>query len=156
VKKLLIVEMSKPFSRQLYIENNQRAINKTTEILSHYKYHLYDSSEAFKSHDAIYKRNNEFLKVEVEVSSSWNTTHFPFPVLTCPYRKAQSKADLYIIYNHDLSSYGIIPMKQVHTSPIIKKNTKYTKDEPFFNIHLSDVDFYINNTLESPRYLIGV
>jgi hypothetical protein len=145
--------MSKPFSRQLYNENNQRAITKTTEILKTYGYTLHDASEAYKSHDAIYKRNNEFLKVELEVSTAWNTTHFPFPVLTCPYRKAQSKADLYIIYNHDLSSYGIIPMKNVHTSPVIKKNTKYTKDEPFFYVHISNVDFYINNIITTPRYL---
>lgn len=146
--------MSKPFSRKLYNENNDRAITKATEILKQYGYSLYDSTEAYKSHDAIYKRNNEFLKVELEVSSAWNTSHFPFPVLTCPYRKSQSKADLYIIFNYDLSSYGVVPMKDIHTSPVIHKNTKYTKNEPFFNIHLSNVDFYINNSITNPRFLV--
>jgi hypothetical protein len=148
--------MSKPFSRDLYNKHNGPGIQAAVQFLSNYGYTLYDDTEAYKSHDLIFKKDDRLIKVEVEHSTSWKcpTSWQGWSFVTCPYRKKDSKADLYLMFNEPFTGVGVIQMKQVHDSFVIRKNTKYTKDEPFFSTPNQHYDFFFNNTPEKEnRYL---
>ena len=134
----------KPFSKSLYDANNSRGCRAAIDFLSKFNYTLYDATERYKLWDLVFKKDNTFLKVEVEVSSCWTKDDEwqGYRSLTCPHRKKDSRADIYMMFNSSLNACAVVPMKRVTTSPIIRKNTKYTTNEPFFNVSLFDVDFF--------------
>ena len=56
--------------------------------------------------------------------------------MSVPYRKKDSKADFYVRTNATGSALFFCPMSDVHNSPVIVKDTCYTKNERFFNCRL--------------------
>jgi hypothetical protein len=145
---------TKPFDRELYDRCNQKGCNAALNLLSKYGYTLYDATERYKIWDLVLIKDGKLLKVEAEVSLSWKREDAwqGFPSLTCPYRKKDSKADLYIMTNSTQTCLAVIPMAHVKSCPIIRKNTKYTTNEQFFNISLQDVDFHTTTSSEN-RYI---
>jgi hypothetical protein len=96
--------------------------------------------------------NKKFL-VEVEVKNVWNGKHFPYPTIHVPTRKSKSKADIYIMFNSDLSCLFVTKMKSILNSKVVYKSTKnkYTNiqtfNEKFFEFSLTNAKFYsLDNT----------
>lgn len=135
--------MSKPFSQTLYNENNQKGIHIATHFLTQQGYEFVNDIESYRSHDFIVKKDNKFYKVEVEVSNIWKNTSFPFRSMTVPYRKQHSQADLFIQTNMFGNYLNFCPMSVVKGSGIIRKDTRYTTNEPFFNVSLNNIQQFI-------------
>lgn len=135
--------MYKPFSQALYDENNKKGIQIANDFLTSQGYKFVNDIEAYKSHDFIVQKDNKTYKVEVEISKIWNTIRFPFKSMTVPYRKKDSQADLFIQTNVFGNSLHMCPMTVVKASPVIRKDTRYTKNEPFFNVSLNSLQHFI-------------
>jgi len=69
-------------------------------------------------------------------------------------RKTNSTADLFVQFNCDYTSLAVCPMKTVQSSEKYRKDTKYSKDEIFFAVELTNVNFYhlIHNTWVLQKY----
>lgn len=134
--------MAKCFSRQDYDQFNQLGIDTATHFLKQRGYTVVDTTECYKSHDFIVEKNGERLKIEAEVSRNWKTTFFPYPTMSVPYRKKDSKADLYIRSNLPGTALFCVPMNQVHSAERIVKDTCCTKGEMFFNLPVKDLTLY--------------
>jgi hypothetical protein len=148
--------MNKPFQQELYDKHNEPTIEAAIQFLKQYGYTFKDKKESFKSHDIIMEKNGTLVKFEVEQSMNWrNPTKWEgYPTVTCPYRKKDSKSKFYLRFNSTFTGVAVAPMKQIHASPIIYKNTKYTTREPFFDTPISDYDFFFQNLPETEnRYL---
>ena len=146
--------MSKKFCPRLYKENDDKGKQTALHFFKQLGYTLYDDREAYKSHDFIVSKNNEKQKVEVEVARSWTTLAFPYPNMTIPYRKKDSKADVFIQTNLNGSALIMCPMKSVLNARVITKNTIYTKDEKFFSLPISTLrQFYCEDGIWYEDYV---
>jgi hypothetical protein len=135
--------MAKKFDKDLYNTCDPKGKQVALLLMNHYGYKLKDDSEAYKERDIIVTKDGKDIWVEAECSPSWKSKHWPQSWdMTCPYRKADSKASLYIRTNANLTSAIVVPMSTVHSSPVIIKDTIYTKNEKFFNTSFSDCDFF--------------
>ena len=134
--------MSKSFSRNLYDQYNNHGIQVATDFLAQQGYEVINTEEAYKSHDFIVRKDNKNYKVEVEVKTCWKTTEFPYSTVSVPYRKKDSQADYYIMTNPAGSALFFIPMTQVKSAPVIRKNTVYTTNEPFFSVETTDFSHF--------------
>jgi len=134
------------FTKELYDKYNPMGCNAAVEFLKHFGYELHDATESYKSHDIVVKKDNKFLKIEVEVSTNWKKEDEwqGYPSVSCPYRKKASKSDLYIRFNNTCTGCLVVPMSVVHSSPTILKNSKFCENERFFDIAVSDCDFFFD------------
>ena len=133
----------KPFSQELYDQNNDFGIKTAMSLLTSQGYQFVNANESYKSHDFIVKRDNKEYKVEVEVSRIWKTIPFPFRYMTVPFRKRDSQADFFIQTNVLGNSLHFCPMSIVKGANVITKDTKYTTNEKFFNISLPSLQHFI-------------
>jgi hypothetical protein len=123
----------KSFCPKLYEANNQKGIKTAISLLTQLGYVVTDTKEAYADRDFIVEKNGTQLKIEVEVSRSWKTRHFPFPFLTVPYRKNKSGADIYIMVNAEETSCMVGKMVDVKKSRVDAKWTNLCKIyEDFF------------------------
>jgi len=147
---------TKTFSRSLYTECDTKGKQASIKLLESFGYTLKDDTEAYKERDIIMTKDNVDVWIEAEYSPSWKSNTWPsFWSLTCPYRKKDSKAHLYIRINESSSTAIVIPMEMVHSSPVIRKDTKYTVNERFFKLDLNDCDvFNLSNVdITTSRYI---
>lgn len=142
---------TKAFDKALYDETNEKGITACVNLLAKYGWQLKDRREVY-THDFVVEKDGITRNIEVEVGKTWKTSYFPYPVLSCPHRKTNSKADFYIRTNHDLTSFAITPMKTVLKSPVVKKDTIYTTNELFYHIPKEECEFLTLNSNES-RFL---
>lgn len=133
---------TKKFDAALYAKYNDKGIAVATHFLKQCGFEFVDATECYKSHDFIVHKNGSDYKIEVEISARWNTLAFPYDTMSVPFRKKDSKADIYIRMNANGSSLFACPMKQVFKSPVITKNTCYTTGEKFFNVPVKDLILY--------------
>lgn len=142
----------KPFNKELYDRNNMIAIQEAAEFLiENAGYHLTiplaDQKEKFKDYDfVINNKDGRCKSVEVEVkeiwteSGKWQTPRWK--TIDIPFRKKDSKADFFIMFNKPLDTFAGIDMKKILNSDTYIKNTKYTKGEKFFAVHVDKFKFY--------------
>jgi hypothetical protein len=134
---------SKRFNRTLYEQYDTLGKSTAIHFLGQLGYTLHDDAEAYKSHDLIMKdKDGKLIKVEVEVARAWKDTMFPFRTTTIPYRKKDSKSDVFIQTSLNGNALIFCPMKQVLEADVITKNTIYTNDERFFSIPISKLRQY--------------
>lgn len=139
-----------------YDKYDERAKNATLQFIN-YKYPdkltYHSTGELYKTADMVFltSTGTKFL-VEVEVKNVWRQKIFPYPSIHVPYRKKDSKADLYIMFNSDITSLLATSMKNILLSKIVKKSTrnKYTNiqttKEKFFEFDVSEAQFfYLSN-----------
>lgn len=132
----------KQFDRKLYDKYNEHGIQVAVSFLRQLGYEPINFDECFKSHDFIVKKDGRTYKVECEVSAKWTSRQFPYRYMSVPYRKKDSKADFYIRTNPAGSSLLFLPMAKVLSSPTIRKDTTYTKNEQFFNVDTDKLPVY--------------
>lgn len=135
--------MAKKFDRDLYNKCDPLGKNSSINLMTSFGYTLKDDTEVYKLRDFIMTKDGKDVWVEAEYSPSWKTKHWPSNwKSTCPARKQHSKAELYIRINADQTTALVIPMAKVLASPIIKKTTQYTVDEPFYHFSVDDCDVF--------------
>ena len=133
----------KPFSKSLYDECDNKGKQMSIKLMQSFGYTLKDDSEAFCDRDIIMTKDGKDVWVEAEISPAWKYDYWPSSWnMTCPTRKKRSKAHLYIRANADLTCACVVPMQDVLCSPTLIKDTKYTKNEEFFNIPIDKCDFF--------------
>jgi hypothetical protein len=128
----------KPFDKKLYKENNQKAINESKLLFEQFGYKLLSSKEAYKDWDFLVEKNNKTIPVEVEIKKVWTKQGEwqGYSTVDIPYRKAESKAELFIMFNSLINTLLFCRMKDIINSPVDYKDTIYTKHEPFFNVEV--------------------
>jgi hypothetical protein len=141
---------TKPFSKELYAENNSIAIVVSHNYListGHYRseQHPLDQPETFKNSDfsLIRTKDGGEVRVEVERKKSWKKSGEweGFRTLDVPTRKRESKSDLFVMTNRNCDTIAVMKMKDVLESPTYEKDTIYTEKEEFFAVDLGKVKF---------------
>ena len=132
----------KSFDRKLYDQYNEHGIQVAVSFLRQLGYEPSNFDECYKSHDFVVVKDGRTYKVECEVSAKWINLQFPYRYMSVPYRKKDSKADFYIRTNPAGSSLLFMPMAKVLASPLISKDTTYTKNEKFFNVDVASLTLY--------------
>lgn len=132
----------KRFSQKDYDRFNAQGIKVASHFMQQRGYTVIDTTECYKSHDFIVKKDETKLKIEAEVSRNWTSIAFPWNTMSVPYRKKDSKADLYIRSNATGTALFCVPMKDVKSADIIVKDTCFTKGEMFFNLPVKDLTLY--------------
>ena len=132
----------KPFCRTLYEQFNQMGIETAIHFLAQHGYNVTDRTEVYKDWDFRVEKDGKSYGVEVEVTNKWEYKMFPYPYMSVPHRKKDSKADFYVRVNKHGNALIWIPMAQVLSAPVITKNTCYTSAEKFFNLKSSSLPLY--------------
>lgn len=132
----------KKFDRKLYDECDSFGKIVAKKFMTQEDYELLDDTEAYKSHDLIFIKNDIPIKIEVEMNLRWYTKRYPYSTITVPYRKRYSKADLYIMISKNGEALLTIPMSKILSADTIVKDTRYTTQERFFSLPISDAKFY--------------
>lgn len=130
------------FNKQLYDEYDTFGKLVATKFMVQEGYELLDDTEAYRSHDLIFIKNQIPTKVEVEVKRVWTSRYFPYSTFTVPYRKRYSQADIYIMLSKNGEGLLVIPMKDVLSADTIVKDTCFTTGERFFSLPISKARFY--------------
>lgn len=146
---------TKPFDKEIWEQCDwptKELVAKFLESTGKYilETPLEEQIEAFKQHDfrVIHKDSNLPVYIEVEQKLVWTKEHKwqGYPTLDVPYRKKDSKADLFIMVNRALNTLAVIPMHKIHRSITYRKNTKHnsgeTQKERFFAVDLNDCVFF--------------
>jgi hypothetical protein len=150
--------MNKRFSKELYDESNTVAMSTAVTILEticdgkayRLDVPLHMQEESYKSHDFVISRLHDTgttnVYVEVEKKRVWGTSGKweGFSTIDVPYRKSESKANLFVMVNNNNDTAAIARMSDVVSSPIESKRTIYTDDEKFFKVGLDKFKFYYN------------
>jgi hypothetical protein len=97
-------------------------------------------TEQFKSHDLLVSCGSDKYLIEVERKKVWKKSGEweGWDTVDIPQRKSESKSDYFIMLNEPLDTMLIIHMCKVLSSKVIKKDTIYTKQEPFFRVPLEE------------------
>lgn len=143
----------KRFSRDLYKENNKRAIETACNFLLsvpktklELKIPLEQQREAFKDRDFFLfrVRDGKRIDIEAEIKKVWKVSGRwqGWPTIDVPARKKDSKAQIFIMINNSDNTIAVALMKDVLASPVSNKATVYTDEEPFFNAPLNKFAFY--------------
>jgi hypothetical protein len=132
----------KPFCKNLYEQFNQMGIETAIHFLAQHGYNVTDRTEVYKDWDFRVEKDGKSYGVEVEVTNKWEYKLFPYPYMSVPHRKKDSKADFYVRVNKHGNALIWIPMTQVLSAPVITKNTCYTSGEKFFNLKSSSLPLY--------------
>lgn len=149
---------TKSFDRTLYDKCDPKGKAAAIKLMAHFGYTVKDDTEAYKDRDIILTKDGNDIWVEAECSPSWKCKHWvSYWDMTCPTRKKESKAKLYIRTNSDTSTAIVVPMKTVHNSPIITKNTIYTKNESFYNVNIDECDIFDLSNIDKTksRYILS-
>lgn len=140
---ILLTKMyRKKFSRELYTKWNQHGIQVAVSFLRQLGYNPVNFDEAYSSHDFVVEKDGRTFKIECEVTEKWVFRQFPYRYMSVPYGKKDSQADYYIRTNPKGDALFFMPMRDIFKAPIIRKDTIYTKNEPFFNVDTETLKLY--------------
>lgn len=139
------------FTEKNYNQYDQIAKSKAIEFLQSKGFtHVPVVTEMYCDGDlVIYNQiTDKNYMIEVEVKNIWKGEKFPYKTIHVPKRKEKSRADLFIMFNSDLSFLFITKMKSILNSKVVHKATLNkltgirTFNEPFFEFSMSNGKFY--------------
>jgi hypothetical protein len=144
----------KPFSKDLYDENEFKSKEIAKEFLESTRFYsmigsLEEQKEKYKEHDFEIFLINPFTKIAVEVErkkvwtksgkwQGWNS-------IDVPYRKKDSKSNLFIMINKNFDTLAITNMKNILNADVYQKKTIYTNEESFFKVDINKFKIYFKN-----------
>jgi len=144
----------KPFSKDLYDENDFKPKEVAKEFLESTRFYsmissLEEQKEKYKEHDFEIFLINPFTKIAVEVErkkvwtksgkwQGWNS-------IDVPYRKKDSKSNLFIMINKNFDTLAITNMKNILNADVYQKKTIYTNEESFFKVDINKFKIYFKN-----------
>lgn len=133
----------KQFSQELCDANDWVAKETAAEFMKFYfgctmATPIEEQQEMFKAWDFVMEKPDlTQVKIEVErklkgwdKSGKWQG----WPTIDVPYRKKDSKADVFIMVNQQCDTIMYTAMQTVLCSTVTSKNTIYTREEKFFNV----------------------
>jgi hypothetical protein len=159
----------KKFSGDDYNENDPQSKQEAVDFLSQISKRislrtpLTEQQEAYKKRDFTVYHDDTPITVEVERKLVWVSSDGSFKIhfwrrnedVVCdtvdvPARKDESRANWYVMFNHDFSALAFTEMKNVLSSPVIQKDTRQkrvsdTKNEDFFRVPISLFTIYTKN-----------
>ena len=143
----------KKFDPNLYKQFDVPARDKFCEFLATFKMPRYSVSiqeEQYKDYDMLLTDNvtGKDLTVEIEVKNVWTKSHEwqGWDTVDVPYRKRESIADRYAMFNKHMDTLLLADMSAVHESRVVTKNTIYTKNERFFAVGLDSFQMWCRFT----------
>jgi hypothetical protein len=136
--------MSKPFSKSLY-ETNDGAKHQIVTWLKTQGFKAWINPDQYGI-DVLADKNSKRYEFEVEVKHNWRGKTFPYDEIDFPSRKLKvAKSTLenfFVMLNHERNSVLVISGKTFLSSPIIQKDTIYTKNESFVRIPTNQAKFF--------------
>ena len=136
--------MTKPFSKSLY-ETNDGAKHQIVTWLTTQGFKAWINPDQYGI-DVLADKNEKRYEFEVEVKHNWRGSTFPYDTIDFPARKLKvakpTLENFFAMLNHERNRVLIISGQTFLNSPIIKKDTIYTKDESFVNIAISEAKFF--------------
>jgi len=138
--------MTKKFSPELYAENNKKAIDALSDFLIQKGWEpLPSDKESYKSHDLIARKGDKNVLFEAEIKKVWKKygEWQGWSSVDIPYRKKDSNATHFVMFNESCDTLLIILMSKVLESKLIEKDTIYTKSEKFFNVPIEEFTMYV-------------
>ena len=132
--------MSKPFSQELYDRDDAAKEFVIDFFRTRYGWVVYVNPDQYGI-DLIVENERGRFELEVEVKHNWKGRRFPYPTIHFAARKlkfAQNPINVNFIMLNDDWTYGlVIDGETFASSPIISKNTIYTKNEKFVEVPAS-------------------
>lgn len=129
--------MTKPFSRDLYNENDKLAKDAAKDFFRQLNGEVIPSEgEKFSDYDFQVKLSGKVHSVEVERKKVWRKSGSweGWGSVDIPFRKSKSKADFFVMFNSQVDTLLVIRMSEVKNSPVKEKDTIYTKKEKFYSV----------------------
>jgi hypothetical protein len=142
--------MNKRFSRKLYVENDAKGKAKGIEFLSQLGYTELATSEMYKKGDIKMRKEGKLYIAEVEIKSQWkkeDSWQLEWKDIRIPYRKKESDAAFYIMFNHNCTCLAFIDMFKVKESDITQVSNRFMDNEDFFSIPYEKWTFYKKTTV---------
>ena len=132
--------MSKPFSQELYTENDDAKQLIINWLNIDDENHAYVNPDQYGIDIICDTVDQRRFFYEVEVKHNWKSEIFPFDTVHFPKRKLKfANADsMFAMLNHERTHALFISGKQFLEAPVIRKDTIYTKNEEFIEITVAD------------------
>ena len=129
--------MSKPFDRELYDRDDAAKEFVITYFTERYGFLVYVNPDQYGI-DLIVENERGTFELEVEVKHNWKGKRFPFQSVHFAARKlkfAQHPDNVHFIMLNDDWTYALlIDGPTFASSPIIRKDTIYTRNERFVEV----------------------
>ena len=150
----MTVNSTKPFCKKDYDFDDSRAKDLAIGFIkSHYfdRWQPIEDGEHYKDYDVAFEsKDGNIVKLEVEVKHCWKNKERwqGYSTFDIPFRKKDSKADMYICFNDSLNMFMMARMSRVLESSLTTKNTKHrdgselTRNEKFFALELGACRFF--------------
>lgn len=90
--------------------------------------------------DVLATKDNQKYGFEVEVKHNWDTDKFPFSNVHWAARKLKfiRRNTYFTMLNNDRTYVLVAKGETLHSSPVVSKKTKYTDNELFVEVDVSD------------------
>lgn len=129
--------VSKPFSQELYDRDDAAKEFVITYFTTRYGWLVYVNPDQYGI-DLIVENERGVFELEVEVKHNWKGQKFPYQTVHFAARKlkfAKNPENVnFIMLNDDWTYAIVIDGPTFASSPIIRKDTIYTKNERFVEV----------------------
>ena len=153
----------KEFDPKLHEESDFKAKALATHFLTQLKSPNLKITKPLSYQQEAYKDWDFFLfdedkqkevYVEVECKKVWKKSGEwqGWPTIDIPYRKKDSKADIFIMTNYYFDTILVTPMHNILNAKVVEKDTIYTRQEEFFSVSVAKFRLFY---LECNRWLEG-
>lgn len=126
----------KPFSKELYNENDD-----AKQLVIKWLGSNGITAEVNKNRYGI-DLVSDGMSYEVEVKHNWKGETFPYDEVHFPYRKIKFATDdaTFVMLNHERTHAILVSGNVLANSETVFKSTKYTRNEKFIEVKLSDCE----------------
>lgn len=130
---------NKPFSSSLYNDNDD-AKNLVVKFFKNHDYEAWVNPDRYGIDIIFHDETFIYQYCEVEVKHNWKGEAFPYDTVHLPKRKLKfaNKDSVFAMLNHERTHILWIAGEKVLESPIVVKNTIYTKGEEFIEVDVTD------------------
>lgn len=129
--------MSKPFSQDLYDQNDQKAKARIIDWLQTNGITAWENPDQYGI-DLLGTGPRGSYQFEVEVKHNWSGPDFPFATVHFSARKDKFASDnpnnFFVMLNHEHTHALIVPGRSLVSGKRVIKSTKYTQGEQFIEI----------------------
>lgn len=136
--------MTKPFSKSLY-ETNDGAKHQIVDWLKLQNFDAWINPDQYGI-DILAEKNGKQYEFEVEVKHNWRGKTFPYDEIDFPNRKLKvakpTLQNFFVMLNHERNRTLVISGQTFLSSPIVKKDTIYTKNESFIRVPVDQAKFF--------------
>lgn len=133
----------KKFSQQLYDENDEPAAAALKSLFMGTEFTVRRHANKYTVDFEVLRDGNVVAYLEVEVKHGWEADTYPFSDVRFPKRKCKftklDKPTYFVMFNKGLNRHLMVSRKTLMNAPQVRIDTKYTKNEAFYAVPLTDV-----------------